>query len=327
MGLERLAAILQHVHSNYEIDIFDKLIKAAGRETGTADLSKSLRSDCRPHPRHGLPGERRRDCLATRAAAMCSAASCAAPSATATSWAEDAVFPQTGARPGAHDGRRLPQHGRPASSASPTCCGRRRALFRNAGHGMEILDEALAGGVKVLPGDVAFKLHDTYGFPLDLSADVCRERNLRWMKKASKPPWSAEGGKGRAAGKFKMDKALEYTGAGNAFRATTTCSNRQIVAVYVDGTSVEAETGPKRRGGAGHHPVLFRERWPGGRPGRSCDQRRASSRWVTPENQGRCVWPPWHADQGTLAVGDTVNAQVDMHRCAPPPCATTAPPT
>jgi alanyl-tRNA synthetase len=54
----------------------------------------------------------------------------------------------------------------------------RRALFETLENGMEILDAALAGGAKVLPGEVAFKLHDTFGFPLDLSADVCRERDV-----------------------------------------------------------------------------------------------------------------------------------------------------
>jgi alanyl-tRNA synthetase len=88
MGLERLAAILQHVHSNYEIDIFDALIKAAGRETGTADLTNPSLKVIADHIRATsflisdgvIPS-------ATKAAAMCSAASCAAPSATATSWA------------------------------------------------------------------------------------------------------------------------------------------------------------------------------------------------------------------------------------------------
>jgi alanyl-tRNA synthetase len=98
---------------------------------------------------------------------------------------------------------------------------------------MQILDEALAGGVKILPGDVAFKLHDTYGFPLDLSADVCRERVWQWMPPGLTPPWHAQKSQGRAAGKFKQDKALEYNGPGNEFvgyeHLTSTSEHRSAV--------------------------------------------------------------------------------------------------
>jgi hypothetical protein len=82
---------------------------------------------------------------------------------------------------------------------------------------MEILDAALAGGQKVLPGDVAFKLHDTYGFPLDLSADVCRERGVTVDEAGFNAAMEKQKAAGRAAGKFKMDRALEYAGAGNVF--------------------------------------------------------------------------------------------------------------
>jgi len=106
--------------------------------------------------------------------------------------------------------------------------------------GMQILDEALEGGVKVLPGDVAFKLHDTYGFPLDLSADVCRERGLEVDADGFAAAMEAQKAKGRAAGKFKMDKTLDYSGAGNTFVGYEHLTNTtKIVAIYADGISVD----------------------------------------------------------------------------------------
>ena len=89
-------------------------------------------------------------------------------------------------------------------------------FFETLEIGMTILDTALAD-TKVLPGDVAFKLHDTYGFPLDLSADVCRERGLSVDEAGFHLAMDKQKAQARAAGKFKMDKALDYTGAGHAF--------------------------------------------------------------------------------------------------------------
>ncbi len=106
--------------------------------------------------------------------------------------------------------------------------------------GMQILDGALAGGVKVLPGDVAFKLHDTYGFPLDLTNDVCRERGLKVDEAGFAAAMDKQKSQARAAGKFKMDKALEYTGAGNHFAGyESLMTHAQVLALYVDGTPVQ----------------------------------------------------------------------------------------
>jgi alanyl-tRNA synthetase len=118
-------------------------------------------------------------------------------------------------------------------------------FFETLATGMEILESALAGGKTALPGDVAFKLHDTYGFPLDLSADVCREAGVAVDEAGFHAAMEAQKAKGRAAGKFKMDRALEYTGAGNTFVGYEHLTqSTKVLALYLDGTPVsELATG------------------------------------------------------------------------------------
>jgi alanyl-tRNA synthetase len=112
-------------------------------------------------------------------------------------------------------------------------------FFETLQSGMQILDAALEGGVKVLPGEVAFKLHDTYGFPLDLSADVCRERGLSVDEAGFAVAMEKQKAQARAAGKFKMDKALDYSGAGNDFVGyDDLTANAKVLALYADGHAV-----------------------------------------------------------------------------------------
>ena len=116
-----------------------------------------------------------------------------------------------------------------------------RSFFETLETGMQILDSALGGDVKVLPGEVAFKLHDTYGFPLDLSADVCRERGLTVDEAGFAAAMEKQKSQARAAGKFKMDKALDYSGAGNRFVGYEQLrADAQVLALYVEGTPTQA---------------------------------------------------------------------------------------
>ena len=118
-------------------------------------------------------------------------------------------------------------------------------FFETLATGMEILDDALAGDAKTLSGDVAFKLHDTYGFPLDLTQDVCRERGVAVDEAGFNAAMDKQKAQARAAGKFKMDKALDYTGADNEFVGyDKLVSTAKIVAIYVDGTrAIELKEG------------------------------------------------------------------------------------
>ena len=239
MGLERLAAILQHVHSNYEIDIFDALIKAASRETGCADLqNKSLRVIA--------------DHIRATAFLVSDGV---VPSNEGRGYVQRRIV-RRAIRHGYKLGQKtpffhklVPDLVKLMGAAYPSLASQEKRItdilkaeeerfFETLEVGMQILDSALEGGVKVLPGDVAFKLHDTYGFPLDLSADVCRERDLSVDEAGFAAAMERQKAQARAAGKFKMDRALEYTGVGNTFVGYDELqATAKVLALYVDGTS------------------------------------------------------------------------------------------
>ena len=238
MGLERLAAILQHVHSNYEIDIFDALIKAASRETGCVDLqNKSLRVIA--------------DHIRATAFLVSDGV---VPSNEGRGYVQRRIV-RRAIRHGYKLGQKTPFFHKLVldlvklmGAAYPSLASQEKRItdilkaeeerfFETLEVGMQILDAALEGGVQVLPGDVAFKLHDTYGFPLDLSADVCRERDLSVDEVGFTAAMARQKAQARAAGKFKMDRALEYTGAGNTFVGYDELqANTKVLALYVDGT-------------------------------------------------------------------------------------------
>jgi alanyl-tRNA synthetase len=240
MGLERLAAILQHVHSNYEIDIFAALIKAASRETGCTDLSnKSLRVIA--------------DHIRATAFLVSDGV---VPSNEGRGYVQRRII-RRAIRHGYLLGQKTPFFHKLVpdlvqlmGAAYPNMADQAERIadvlrveeerfFETLQSGMQILDSALEGGVKVLPGEVAFKLHDTFGFPLDLSADVCRERGLTVDEAGFATAMEKQKAQARAAGKFKMDKALDYSGEGNDFVGyDDLTSNAKVLALYADGNAV-----------------------------------------------------------------------------------------
>jgi len=314
MGLERLAAILQHVHSNYEIDIFDALIKAAGRETGTADLSNPSLKVIADHIR----------------ATSFLISDGVIPSNEGRGYVQRRIV-RRAIRHGYKLGQKtpffhkmVPDLVRMMGEAYPNLASQAQRItevlrveeerfYETLANGMEILDAALADGAKVLPGDVAFKLHDTYGFPLDLSADVCRERGLTVDEAGFRAAMEAQKAKGRAAGKFKMDKALDYTGAGNTFVGYEQLdATAKIVALYLDCTPVaELKTGQQGVVVLDSTPFYAES---GGQVGDEGVITSGSARFDVGDTQkiksdvfghhGTVV-------QGTISVGDSAAAQVN----------------
>ncbi|HEY9094743.1 MAG TPA: alanine--tRNA ligase [Hydrogenophaga sp.] len=315
MGLERLAAILQHVHSNYEIDIFDALIKAAARETDTTDLGNPSLKVIADH---------------IRATAFLISDG-VIPSNEGRGYVQRRIV-RRAIRHGYKLGKKTPFFHklvadlvRLMGDAYPNLAAQEQRItevlkteeerfFETLATGMEILDGALAGGVKQLPGDVAFKLHDTYGFPLDLTNDVCRERSVTVDEAGFHAAMEKQKAAGRAAGKFKMDRALEYTGAGNAFVGYEQLEvPAKVVALYFDGTPV-AELK------AGQQGVVVLDTTPfyaesGGQVGDEGAIRTASASFAVGDTQKIKADVFGHhgtLEQGTLAVGDGVTAQVNI---------------
>ena len=314
MGLERLAAILQHVHSNYEIDIFDALIEAAARETGTMDLTnKSLRVIA-DHIRATaflvsdgvIPGSEGRGYVQRRIVRR----------------AIRHGYKLGQKKPFFHklvaDLVRLMGDAYPALRAqqqriTEVLKAEEERFFETLANGMEILDTTLAGGAQVLPGDVAFKLHDTYGFPLDLTNDVCREREVAVDEEGFQLAMEKQKAQARAAGKFKMDKALDYAGAVNQFVGYEQLqATAKIVALYADGVSVAA----LKEGQTG---VVVLDSTPfyaesGGQVGDEGTITSGSARFAVDDTlkiKADVFGHQGTLGAGTLNVGDTVQAQVN----------------
>ncbi|MCZ8253997.1 MAG: alanine--tRNA ligase [Hylemonella sp.] len=319
MGLERLAAILQHVHSNYEIDLFDALIKAAARAVGTQDLSNPSLRVIADHIRATaflvsdgvIPSNEGRGYVQRRIVRR-------AIRHGYKLGQKKPFFHKLVAELVRQMGDAYPRLKEQEQRITEVLKAEEERFYETLENGMEILDAALAGGAKVLPGDVAFKLHDTYGFPLDLSADVCRERGLSVDEAGFKAAMEKQKSQARAAGKFKMDKALEYTGAGNQFVGYDKLeAPAKIVALYVDGTPTAALK-------TGQNGVVVLDTTPfyaesGGQVGDEGLIIAGSARFEVGDTQKIKANVYGHHGTlaaGTLNVGDTVTAQVNMSQRA-----------
>ena len=241
MGLERLAAIMQHVHSNYEIDLFVELIKAAARETGCSDLSSNSLKVIADHIR----------------ATSFLVSDGVVPSNEGRGYVQRRII-RRAIRHGYKLGMKapffhklVPDLVRVMGDAYPnlrkneakiihTLKLEEERFFETLDIGMEILESALGNNVTILHGDIAFKLHDTYGFPLDLCADVCREKGIEIDEAGFHQAMDRQKSQARMAGKFKMDKALDYQGPSTSFVGYNELKvNAKVMALFVNAQAVD----------------------------------------------------------------------------------------
>ncbi|MFA5243465.1 MAG: alanine--tRNA ligase [Sulfuricella sp.] len=253
MGLERISAVLQGVHANYEIDLFQTLIKAAARETHCADLDSPSLKVLADHIRACafliadgiIPGNEGRGYVLRRIIRR-------AIRHGYKLGARAAFFHRMVADLDAEMGEAYPELRQNQARVTEVLKQEEERFFATIEHGMVILEADLAAmagqGNKIFNGETAFKLHDTYGFPLDLTQDVCREHGVSVDAAAFDAAMSRQKEQARAAGKFKMAANLEYEGPATSFHGYDQLETRgNVLALYRDGAPVnellEGETG------------------------------------------------------------------------------------
>ncbi|HNW61378.1 MAG TPA: alanine--tRNA ligase [Piscinibacter sp.] len=325
MGLERITAVLQHVHSNYEIDLFVALLaaaKSAVDAAGAGDCDKESPSlkviadhirACTFTVTDGvIPGNEGRGYVLRRIARR----------AIRHGYKLGARKPFFHALVGPlvdEMGEAYPELKREKLRVTEVLKQEEERFFQTIANGMEILEAALSGGAKTIDGETAFKLHDTYGFPLDLTADVCRERGVTVDSAGFETAMNRQREQARAAGKFKMAAGLEYDGAATTFHGYEhlVCEHSKVTAIYVDGT-------PVTKARAGDDVVVVLDHTPfyaesGGQVGDTGELRNARSRVLVEDtvkvqasvhgHSGRVV-------EGELEVGDVFTARVDAEQRA-----------
>ncbi|MDO8960189.1 MAG: alanine--tRNA ligase [Rhodocyclaceae bacterium] len=244
MGLERIAAVLQHVHSNYEIDLMQALVHAAARETATTDLAQPSLRVLADHIRACafllsdgvIPGNEGRGFVLRRIIRR--AIRHGYKLGVRTPFFHKLV-PDLVAEMGAA----YPELGEAQSRVMDTLRLEEERFFSTIEHGMAVVEADLAemmrSGIKIFNGDTAFKLHDTFGFPLDLTADICREHGVTVDAAAFDKAMAHQKEQARAAGKFKMAAALDYVGPATTFHGYTMLeATGNVLALYKDGAPV-----------------------------------------------------------------------------------------
>ena len=314
MGLERISAVLQGVHANYEIDLFQGLIAAAARETKTTDLNSPSLKVLADHIRACsfliadgvIPGNEGRGYVLRRIIrrAIRHGYKLGARKAFFHNMVADLVREM---------GDAYPELKTEQVRVTNTLKQEEDRFFETIENGMAILETELATKPAQLNGDLAFKLHDTFGFPLDLTADICRERGVTVDTAGFDAAMARQKEQARAAGKFKMAANLEYSGANTDFKGYDTLETAaKVFALYKDST-------PVSRLNEGDQGVVVLDTTPfyaesGGQVGDSGVLKGDNGIFAVEDTQKIQAAVFGHhgiLKTGTLNVGDTVKANVD----------------
>ena len=316
MGLERLAAILQHVHSNYEIDQFQRLIKAAARETGAKDLTNNSLRVIADHIRACaflvvdgvVPGSEGRAYVLRRIIrrALRHGNKLGQKKPFFYKLIPDLVSEM---------GVAYPELAEAAERVAKVLKQEEERFGETLENGMKILEAALAKNPGQLDGKTAFTLYDTYGFPLDLTADICRERDVALDESGFHEAMEKQKSTARAAGKFEMAAAIDYSGPKTQFTGYDNLTDTaKILALYVDGASVKEIT-------AGQEATIVLDRSPfyaesGGQAGDVGLIESSASSFAVSDTQK--VQPDVFGHHGKLAtgklaVGDAIKATVNTN--------------
>ena len=317
MGLERITAVLQHVNSNYDIDLLQTLVKAAARETSDADINSPSLRVLADHIRACsfliadgvIPGNEGRGYVLRRIIrrAIRHGYKLGARAAFFHRMVPDLVAEMGSAYPELANGEKR---------VTEVLKQEEDRFFATIEHGMAILEGELAAmrGNGVFNGETAFRLHDTFGFPLDLTADICRERGVTVDAAGFEVAMNHQKELARAAGKFKMSAALEYNGPETTFHGYETLEFKgKVLALYKEGSPVDALN-------EGDLGVVVLDETPfyaesGGQVGDRGVLQSAQGIFAVEDTQKIQAAVFGHQGvlkTGALKVGDAVNAKVDL---------------
>ncbi|WP_293931788.1 alanine--tRNA ligase [Iodobacter sp.] len=235
MGLERLSALLQKVHTNYEIDLFVALLQAAAQETGVPYnqdtpslkvIADHIRACSFLIADGVLPSNEGRGYVLRRIIRR-------AVRHGYKLGQKSAFFYKLVAPLVAEMGHAYPELVQKQAQIEDLLKYEEELFAKTLENGMALLDTALAGGKTVLDGATAFKLSDTYGFPIDLTADVCREKNVSVDMEGFEVALNTQRAQSKAAGQFKAVTGLEYDGSASVFHGYTEHSREaKVLALY-----------------------------------------------------------------------------------------------
>ena len=323
MGLERIAAVLQHVHSNYEIDLFVNLLNAAKAAVdsaggGQCDANSPSLKVIADHIRACtftivdgvIPGNAGRGYVLRRITRR-------AIRHGYKLGARAPFFHKIVSALVKEMGEAYPELRANEARVTEVLRQEEERFFQTISNGMEILETALATGTKVIDGETAFKLHDTFGFPLDLTADVCRERDVTVDDAGFETAMNRQREQARAAGKFKAAQGLEYAGAPTDFKGYDNLNQEsvKVLALYMDGTQVQSVK-------SGDSAVVVLDKTPfyaesGGQVGDAGELRNASSLFEVEDTlkiQADVFGHHGQVLEGEIKVGDQLSAKVNAER-------------
>ena len=314
MGLERIAAVLQGVHSNYDIDLFQDLIKAAAKATGTKDLTSSSLRVISDHIRACsflitdgvIPGNEGRGYVLRRIIRR--------------AIRHGYKLGQT--KPFFH--RLVADLARVMGDAYPELRAARERVTEvlrqeeerfaeTLENGMKVLESALHREDRMLDGETVFQLYDTFGFPVDLTADIARERGVMIDHAGFEEAMQRQRERARAASKFTMHAGVEYSGRATEFHGYETLRlEGKVVALYRQGSQVQSVDG-------GDEAIVVLDRTPfyaesGGQVGDQGEITSGNGSFAVADTQKIQAEVFGHKGKvraGRLSVGDAVTAQVN----------------
>ncbi len=241
MGLERIAAVLQNVHSNYDIDLFQDLIKAAARETHVKDLASNSLNVIADHIRATsflivdgvIPGNEGRGYVLRRIIrrAIRHGYKLGQTEPFFHRLVEDLAQVM---------GEAYPELVKAKERVTRVLKTEEERFAETLEHGMKVLEGALTREDRMLDGETVFQLYDTFGFPVDLTADIARERDVRVDYAGFEAAMQRQRERARAASKFTVSAGVEYSGGPTEFHGYDTLTlEGTVAALYREGASVE----------------------------------------------------------------------------------------